>query len=255
MRNAAKNLSKKRSVTRAMAQERRNAVRQYTSRPKTDGTLPTRKSTSLGKEPQEDGRSRGTSGSAKAQRRRRKVGDYTLLAAKPASKTVGDLIPTPQLGDARLDKLFGVLGDLPRPELERAAQRVGILLAAKTPKARDRKLLECDWHRVAEVLLTPMGVPVLPFIALSKQSFVGSFRRGVIVCEDYVVAMKPKNRAQVMRARLKIAEVLLEWLRSCGVPVSMKAFCQNLMNAATAMERSFPDYRNSGLLHVIIGQL
>lgn len=122
------------------------------------------------------------------------------------------------------------------------------MLDAKTPKARDRRKLEQDWHLAAETTLQPMGIAIPPMVALAKLSFVASYRKGIVAAEDYADAMKPGGRADRVRARLLIAANLLEWMRKCRVPVSFKSFAQNLQNAPTAMEAAYPGWRQSGLL-------
>lgn len=128
------------------------------------------------------------------------------------------------------------------------AARLAILLDSKTPKIRARRLLEQDWHAAAEVIMRPLGIAMPPAHALAKQGYVAAFRRGTLVAEDYVTAMRPQSRVQYVRARLVIATNLLDWMRGCGVPVSFKAWAQNLPNATTAMEKAYPGWRASGLL-------
>lgn len=139
-----------------------------------------------------------------------------------------------------------------RDELERVGERLGLLLGTKTAKGREKKLLEHDWHGVAVQVLRPMGVAVPPLSVVGKLPFVGSFRRGILLAEDYVVSMKPTTRPDWIRGRLLVAANLLEWMRGYQVPVSFKAFAQQLQNAPTAMEKAYPGWRQSGMLGSVL---
>lgn len=96
--------------------------------------------------------------------------------------------------------------------------------------------------------MRPMGIVVPPSAVLFKLGFVASFRKGIVAAEDYVIAMHPRSRVDYVKARLLISANLLEWMRSCKVPISFKAWAQNLSNAPTAMESAYPGWRASGLL-------
>ncbi len=198
------------------------------------------------------------SGSSELPQGRRKFCDIqdngggTGGAAGTAGRAIKDesrsVTTSPICRDVTVDRIIGDIDGLERPELERVAARLAILLDSKTPKIRARRALEQDWHAAAEVVLRPLGIVLPPCHALSKQGYVSSFRKGTVLAEDYVHAMRPRGRADRVRARILISANLLEWMRSCNVPVSFKAWSQNLPNAATAMERSYPGWRASGLL-------
>jgi hypothetical protein len=129
-----------------------------------------------------------------------------------------------------------------------------VLAKAKSPKVKDRKLVEHRWYSVVSEGLLSQGVASPPLVVVGKSAFASSYRKGVAVCEDYISGMGAEGRVDREKARRLLFRTLLTWMRNCQVPVSFKATAQNLANAPTAMEWAFPRYRVSGLLSVLLRQ-
>lgn len=131
-------------------------------------------------------------------------------------------------------------------------ERLAATTSAKTGDARRRRALESDWHTAATVVLGEYGVPVLPLAGLKRQSFTASFRRGAEATENFIDGLGELTRVERMQARLIFSRVLVRWMQKHLVPVSFKAWAQNLANVPTAVDAAFPGYRRAGLLHVLV---
>ena len=245
MHRRTKTFQSNRADDRALAKALWSTPRSYSVARAARDSVSNQGSTEVGEGQQSGDRPNGGATASK----RRKLCDVQDNGASLAEAPV---VSSPVCRDAVLDRIIGELDTLDRPELERVAARLAVLLDSKTPKTQARRVLEQDWHAAAEVVLRPMGIAMPPVHALAKQGYVASFRRGTILAEDYVNSMQPSSRVDRIRARLLISANLLEWMRSCQVPVSFKAWALNLPNAATAMERAYPGWRQSGLLHRVL---
>lgn len=161
--------------------------------------------------------------------------------ANPASS------PSPELPEELLESL----SRLDTVELYSALRTVEALVSARQKKS-NISVSEPLWYYAIETKLATVGAPCVPFHVIPNHKLGPAWRRGVAALQSYADTMQAQTPAEAARGRTVLVEVLFEWMRKCRVPMSFKAFVQNMDNIGPAVESSFPGYRRSGLLRFLL---
>lgn len=137
-------------------------------------------------------------------------------------------------------------------QLELLALRIEGLRTAKNKTQAVRRSLESDWHTTAVRVLEPMGLAVLPLGVLGRLNFVASFRKGIVVAENYVDRLAPRSISERAQLRLQLGGLLLRWMRTHKYSSSFKAWAQNLQHIPTAARKGFPGYPPTTIRSVLL---
>jgi len=126
---------------------------------------------------------------------------------------------------------------------------------ALRPRAKKSLTSEPLWYHQVSTLLSWSGVPCLPFSALRTTNAVATiWRSGCLACQSYLDQLGVGTPADASRGRELLLKCVFSWMQKCNIPITFKTFAQQMANVSTAMESSFPGYRASGLLRVLLSR-
>ena len=124
---------------------------------------------------------------------------------------------------------------------------------ALRPRIKGAIANEPLWYSHVERVLGPLGVPCLPFSALTSGATLASaWRRACLAVQTYTDQLGSSSPAEASRARSLLLSCVLSWMQKCNIPITFKTYIQQMSNISTAVESCFPGYRASGLLGVLI---
>lgn len=112
---------------------------------------------------------------------------------------------------------------------------------------------ETDVHTVFnKVSGDTFQLPPLPILKKQSKGYTGFVKECVALCSYVDEHFRTPSRVQRMRGIQLCLEVFLAWMDKRDIPLSTKTVMEQLPKARSLVERVFPGYRQSGLLHITL---